>query len=268
MTKAKAEKEADSKVNTAPPVVKPATKNRSAWKTVLFAILCLVWVAASVVVAQLVIGYILVALIGGSALQEPVWSAVYSALSYTIALILILFAVPRMRAKSRAELGLRGWPTWTDIGLAPVGFIVYLLLASGLTALFMCFPWFDAGQAQEIGFSLSLAGTDRLIAFITLVVVAPVAEEIIFRGWLYGKLRTRFSDVTSDKVGMILSILLVSLLFGIVHLQWNVGVNVFAMSIVLCSLREITGTIYAGILLHMLKNGVAFYALYILGTGF
>ena len=69
----------------------------------------------------------------------------------------------------------------------------------------------------------------------------------------------------SDLWAMIISIFLVSLTFGIVHLQWNVGVNVFAMSIVLCGLREITGTIYAGILLHMLKNGVAFYLLYVLG---
>ena len=51
------------------------------------------------------------------------------------------------------------------------------------------------------------------------------------------------------------------------HGQWNVGVNVFAMSIVLCTLREITGTIYAGILLHMLKNTIAFVLVYIVGMG-
>ena len=61
--------------------------------------------------------------------------------------------------------------------------------------------------------------------------------------------------------------LLVSVLFGLVHMQWNVGINVFAMSVVMCALREITGTIYAGILLHMLKNGVAFYLLYVAGMG-
>ena len=64
---------------------------------------------------------------------------------------------------------------------------------------------------------------------------------------------------------MILSMLLVSLVFGLVHFQWNVGVNVFAMSIVLCGLREITGTIYSGIILHILKNGLAFYLIYVIG---
>ena len=91
-------------------------------------------------------------------------------------------------------------------------------------------------------------------------------EEVIFRGWLYGKLRQKLSGKTSEITGIIISILLVSLLFGIVHMQWNVGVNVFALSVVLCVLREITGTIYSGILVHMLKNGIAFYFLYVAGV--
>ena len=93
------------------------------------------------------------------------------------------------------------------------------------------------------------------MAFISLVVVAPVAEELIFRGWLYGKLRA--------KIPAIPAMLVVSILFGIVHGQWNVGVTVFVMSIAMCTLREITGTIWGGILIHILKNGIAFYFLYV-----
>ena len=57
--------------------------------------------------------------------------------------------------------------------------------------------------------------------------------------------------------------LIVSILFGVLHGQWNVGVNVFALSLVLCGLREITGTIYAGMIVHILKNALAFYLLYL-----
>ena len=162
---------------------------------------------------------------------------------------------------------MRDLPTWTDIGLAPVGFIVYVLLAAGLTGLFSIFPWFDSEQVQDVGFSFLSSGFDRIVAFVTLVVVAPIAEEILFRGWLYGKMRSQLLAKFSDRTSMIISIVLVSILFGFLHGQWNVGVNVFAMSIVLCGLREITGTIYSGILLHMLKNGIAFYLLFVLGVG-
>ena len=102
--------------------------------------------------------------------------------------------------------------------------------------------------------------------FLTLVVMAPIAEEIIFRGWLYGKMRNALLHKIPEVWGMVISTFIVSLMFGIVHLQWNVGVNVFALSVVLCALREITGTIYAGILTHMIKNGVAFFLLYVIGV--
>ena len=166
---------------------------------------------------------------------------------------------------SREELGLKDLPTWTDLGLAPVGFIVSLLLAAALVWAFSFFPWFDANQAQDVGFNIYMNGGDKILAFLTLVVVAPVAEEVIFRGWLYGKLRARLSGELPQIWSIIISIFITSLVFGLVHFQWNVGVNVFALSIVLCVLREITGTTYAGMLTHMIKNGVAFYLLYVLG---
>ena len=131
-------------------------------------------------------------------------------------------------------------------------------------ALFSLFPWFNASEIQDVGFNYFVSGGDRVLAFLTTVIVAPIAEEVIFRGWLYGRMREKIASRYSNVVSMIVSIFLVSLLFGIIHEQWNVGVNVFALSIVLCGLREITGTIHAGILLHMLKNGVAFWLLFMM----
>ena len=253
----------------------PNEKTKWSLRTLAVVLLMPVWVVASTIASQLIIGYLLLFTIGKEQMSQSVWQAVYSALVYVLALVFIILLPCRLakrkkRNKSllivgRDELGLRGSPTWTDIGLAPVGFIVYLLLASGIVALFSLFPWFNAAETQDILFSTYAVGFDRIVAFVTLVVVAPIAEEVIFRGWLYGRLKKVFVGKVSDLWAMIISIFLVSLTFGIVHLQWNVGVNVFAMSIVLCGLREITGTIYAGILLHMLKNGVAFYLLYVLG---
>ena len=237
-------------------------KKQTEWykKPAVLILLMCVWVFASVVVSQLVIGNLMIWILGKETVQQPVWTAVYSALSYVVAMALIILIPPRIAKKwgvSRKGLGLNELPTWTDIGLAPVAFIVSLILAAGLVALFSLFPWFNAEQTQNLGFSTFIMGWDRIVSFITLLLVAPIAEEIIFRGWLYGKIR--------EKWGMLPSILVVSTLFGLVHFQWNVGVNVFALSIVLCGLREITGTVYAGILTHMLKNGVAFYLLYVLG---
>ncbi len=252
-------------------------------QTVLLLVAILAWTAASIIVAQLLIGWAMLSILGKEGFSQPVFTALYSALSYVFAMALIIFVPPLLkkcwhkkrgsskskktlpRFATREELGLRDLPTWTDIGLAPVGYIVYLIIGVVITSIFSVFPWFDASQAQDVGFNVYMSGGDRIIAFITLVVIAPIAEEIIFRGWLYGKVRARLSKSTSNTISMIISAFLVSALFGLIHLQWNVGVNVFALSLVLCTLREITGTIYSGILLHMLKNGLAFYLLYVIG---
>lgn len=241
---------------------------KTTWrKRLLESIILLLWVGISVIGSQFIVSFPMVWLLGKN-VQQPVWMTVYTAIVYLVAMLLCI-GLPHLLLKKfrtkREELGLTGLFTWTDIGLAPIGLIVYFLLASVIVAFFTflseqgIFTWFDANQAQEVGFSNLYASFDRIVAFISLVVIAPIAEEIIFRGWLYGKLRARLS--------LIPAVLLTSILFGAVHGQWNVGVNVFVMSIVMCLQREITGTVYSGIILHMLKNGIAFYLLYIIGIG-
>lgn len=225
------------------------------------------WVAAVVIGVQFALGLLMVRILPADVLAMPLFNMIFSAAAYVLAFLILILLTPQIirlikkqeKAKiiTRERLGLRGLPTWTDIGLSPIGYVVSIALAAGLTYIFSLMPWFNAGEAQDLGYSHYMVGIERGIAFITLVVIAPIAEEIIFRGWLYGKLRV--------KIPKWVAILATSLVFGLIHLQWNVGVTVFAMSVVTCILREITGTIYAGTLVHMINNGVAFVLVYVLG---
>ena len=256
----------------------PLKRSKSTEKTALkdFGKGILLAVALGVLIFGIEYGlaWLLFWLLGRENLSQPLWNAVYQALIYATTLMIIIGApILLSRHKTakngrkslktglislktdREELGLQGLPTWTDLGLAPVGLLVYFLGAAALVAVFKIFPWFNALETQDVGFNSIYAPTDRIIAFIALVIIAPVAEEIIFRGWLYGKLRNRLKIIPA--------MLIVSVLFGVLHGQWNVGVNVFALSLVLCGLREITGTIYAGMIVHILKNALAFYLLYL-----
>ena len=222
-------------------------------------ILMACWVGICIFISQLALYYIFVNFITSKEMLElPLFLAIYSALMYIVSLLLIVL-VPMVFKKwqtNRDEIGLAGSPTWTDIGLAPAGLILYFLLAALIMMIVQAvFPQIDMQQAQNVGFDNLTSNIDLLIGFISLVIIAPIAEEIIFRGWLYGKLRTRIS--------LPVAIFIVSLLFGLLHGQWNVGINVFVMSVILCLQRELTGTIYSGIILHMLKNAIAFYLLYI-----
>jgi membrane protease YdiL (CAAX protease family) len=177
---------------------------------------------------------------------------------YSLTLVLVLFVPKLIKAEStsKEEVGLIGLPTWKDIVLAPAGLIVYFILSSILILIASkIIPGFDATQVQNTGFNNARQSNELLFAFITLVIVAPIAEEILFRGYLFSKLK--------KYLPLWLAILATSVFFGTIHFAWNVGVDTFALSIVLCILRETTGTIWASILLHMMKNGIAFYVLFV-----
>ena len=173
--------------------------------------------------------------------------------------LLIVIGVPYLVKKARTtkeELGMQRLPILTDFLWVPAGALVYLVLTAVVTAVAMSFLTFvNYDQAQDTGFTNIGQQHEYILAFIMLVVIAPLAEELLFRGYLFGKLR-KYAPLW-------ISILITSLLFAIVHFAWNVGLDVFALSIVLCLLRVITGSLWPSIMLHMLKNGVAFYFLFI-----
>jgi membrane protease YdiL (CAAX protease family) len=240
------------------------SKKTYRWK---FAVLLPLWVFIGFAVSRLAISLLAVGLdavgVPLKTLNHSVFNAAVAASIYVLTLVIVL-NVPRLIKKfgtSREELGLTRLPSWTDIGLAPAGFVVYFLLSAVLVYVVThIFPGFDISQAQNVGFENLGRYYELMLAFVTLVIIAPIAEELLFRGYLYGKLR--------NAVPIWAAILITSVLFGLIHGQWNVAVDVFALSIVMCVLREVTGGIWAGILLHMLKNGLAFYILFINPTMF
>ena len=213
--------------------------------------------ALSVIATVAIMYFLSFAGISLARINGTVLNAMVAATIYALSLLLVV-GLPRLfrRYTALKEIGLGRLPNWMDILLAPAGFIVYFIASSLLVyVVSQTIPGFDTAQAQNTGFTRLTQYYEYALAFVTLIVVAPVAEEVLFRGFLYGKLRKRMPTWVA--------ILITSALFGLVHGQWNVGLDVFALSVVLCSLREITGSIWSGILLHMLKNSIAFFIIFI-----
>lgn len=241
---------------------RPKRASKFTKSQVWLALLLVLWVFVGYLLAQaLLIAILWIATqlgVSFGQVGQAVLSTVLSAAVYLLSLLIVL-GVPwllKRRRTTKGELGLTRLPTWKDIGLAPAGFVVYLVGSVVLLAIASALiPSIDMNQVQQNGFENIGHRYEYVLAFATLVVIAPVAEEVLFRGYLYGKLRS--------KVPIWAAILLVSGLFAAIHGQWNVAIDVFALSVVLCLLRELTGSIWSGILLHMLKNGVAFYFLFV-----
>lgn len=191
-------------------------------------------------------------------MDETLANTVVSLIFYGIMLAIVVL-VPRLAFSKPVDknfLGLQKNSRFKDLGIAALGFIVYMILGNLLLSIAAAsFPDFNLTQEQDLGFSTPTTPLELALMFVLFVVVAPVFEELVFRGALQGGL-------INAKVPLIIRVLVVSVLFGWAHQQWNVGINVFALSIVLCLAREYTKTIWAGIFLHMIKNGIAFLLLY------
>jgi uncharacterized protein len=158
-------------------------------------------------------------------------------------------------------------PQWKDLAYAAAGILIYFgLFIVALSVINALLP-VDTNKEQAIGFQPGIGGVDLGLAFVSLVLLPPLAEEMVFRGFLFGTLR-------SHKVGMLPAVVITSVLFGMLHLfgsgdgslLWVAFIDTFVLSVVLCYLREITGSIWASIAVHALKNGFVFVHLFIIGS--
>jgi|SRR5579862_257998 len=164
----------------------------------------------------------------------------------------------RRRHLSLKVIGLGRRPSVRDLWPALIGFAAFygLLLVAGV--IINAFAPNVNSEQQNLGFNNISGNAQNLLAFVSLVILPPLGEEVLVRGYLYSGLRMvwRFWP----------AVLVTSLLFGAAHLEfgsggplvWAAAVDTFLLSIVLCFLRERTGVLYAGMAVHMLNNLIAF----------
>jgi membrane protease YdiL (CAAX protease family) len=153
-------------------------------------------------------------------------------------------------------------PQLRDIAYALAGFAIYFVayLAILIVAT-QLLPGLDLEKEQEIGFSKDTAGMSLLLVFVSLVIIPPLTEEIVMRGFMFTGLRARFAFWPATAV--------VSLLFALAHLGgaaegvlWVAALDTLVLSVVLCWLRERSGSLWPPIGLHFIKNGIAFFVLF------
>ena len=237
----------------------------------LWLVILPLWTYGAFMLAQVLVGLVqellLILNVPLASINQAVYATVASVIVYAVSLVIVIgvpLAIWRRKTTIK-DLGVHDWPSWMDIVLSVPAFIVYIICSGVFMAILTSLlPGIDLQQAQELPFSQSMLGGSwqYVLAFITMVVLAPLAEEMLFRGYLYGKLR--------KTAPIWVSILVASLAFGLAHLwvgetalQWAVTIDTFVLSLMLCALREYTGAIWAGVLLHAIKNGLAFYLLFV-----
>lgn len=256
MKKKELEKELDDTKKEVKNLKRELNKLRKKWKSfdkVARIILSILFVFIAWEASKYIVGYTAIWILGYAKYTETLCFAIVTLITYLFATAIIIF-VPKLVNKAfkttKEELGLNDMPTFVDIGLAALGYIATFVIAGIVIVFLDNLNLINASESQSIGFSHLTNGTERVIAYLSIAVIAPIFEEVVFRGWLYGKLRKELKFIPAA--------IIVSTLFGILHGQLNVGINVGILSMVMCFEREITGTIHAGIITHMIQNSIAF----------
>ena len=178
--------------------------------------------------------------------DSPTSQYLAMALSMTAGALLLMYAGRRAGPSAFGYLGLT--PPSVRHVLAGLG----LLVAFGLfsAGFFHLFPAYDP-SSDIIREYQAIMGAPAMLAlfWITLVVTAPVCEEIIFRGFL-------MRGWSESRIGAIGAIMLSSLVFTAIHLQYNLPtlVTVFVLSLVLGVMRWRSGSTTLTIMLHMAWN--------------
>ena len=93
-----------------------------------------------------------------------------------------------------------------------------------------------------------------------MVIVAPIYEELIFRGLLWSAIAEQFSNVANaEHRGTIVASLVTSVIFAVIHLQYGIYEigTIVVLALIFCYARIKSGSLLLPILLHIINNGAA-----------
>lgn len=183
-------------------------------------------------------------------------SATLNWVALTVAYLPPMLWVLWGRRRRRHDIGLR-W-SWHDLWLGPVllvaakvvqGVLVLTLTALGLPMV-----------SNATGLADDLTPSGWAFVFVAAVIVAPIVEEVLFRGVL---LRSLLAIM-----GPWAAIVVQGVVFGCMHVQIALGAGNWGLSIVLSAMGVVLGAltyyrrgIWASVIAHALSNGLALIVL-------
>ena len=185
----------------------------------------------------------------GAPAQPPVGLAMTTTVLFYLGILMGLWLlVVRRRGVHWRDLGLAApRPAWS-----PPVLLLILLFVIGSTLILVAVTL----VAELLGSSASIVTEGNIlsggpipiaVAVLTSLLLAPVAEELFFRGVLYQALRQR--------MGALLATAGSALLFTLVHARSTMAPEALLLGVVLTMMFERTNSLYPSICMHMLYNG-------------
>ena len=176
-------------------------------------------------------------LVEGAFLLAPIWYA-------------LVRAAPDAPWRERlATLGFRRTAFLPAAGVTLAGAVVALVGSAAYSAALQAFHAPLQTNADQLAQQAQYAPYTTLGALAAAVFVAPFCEEVFFRGFGFAGLLRGMS--------FWLALALSALIFGVAHADIGSFLPLVFIGLILAFARWRTGSIWPGILIHALNNGVA-----------
>jgi membrane protease YdiL (CAAX protease family) len=160
----------------------------------------------------------------------PFGTEIHGAMA-VVAGAIVAIGVVLARGGGLADLGFRRPKRWAKVPFQVTGILVVFIAAQSLAPLlvssFISVPEPDFSRYDTISGNLGAA----IVMALILPLTASIPEEVIYRGFLIGRL----SDIFGRGFGgTSLTVLVQALIFGSIHFQWGIGgmIMTFIMGIV------------------------------------
>jgi uncharacterized protein len=222
------------------------------------------WTAPAAIVAGFALGIfvsIIVAVIGqagGSSVNHPTPAvSLIGDFLFDGAFVVVALYFARLTARIRpSDFGFRTVRWSTAVGgviAAGIGYYVVTAIYASLLGLHG-----NEKLPKELGVSNSTAALVGATVFVC--VVAPMAEEFFFRGFLFGALRHMHIRVAGRDLGTWIAAIITGILFGLAHTgsaNARYLIPLGFLGFVLCLLRWRTRSLYPCMALHSINNSLA-----------
>jgi uncharacterized protein len=124
---------------------------------------------------------------------------------------------------------------------------IFLLLGIAVELITRFVPGFESDFMVEV----LRTASDKWLLFIAVALVAPLFEEFLLRGLLFGSIRHLASEHTA--------VAITAGVFTLMHMQydWAILLLILPMGIVLGYARSRSGSIWVPVVLHILNNSAS-----------
>jgi len=183
--------------------------------------------------------------------ETPAWLDLTAAIILQASLIgAALIAAQLVKPLHPWQFGLRPTRFWPAVGWSALGMACFLAFAIFWASVI---EQPEQTTAEDLGVDESQLAL--IAAGLMFVIIAPIAEELFFRGFFYGSLRSRLPTAWAA--------IICGLVFGGIHVTTGISAvpALIVFGIVLCLVRERTRSLYPCIGLHAVNNTFAYAGL-------